>query len=51
MIQTRSSLFYNTSARHKRHEYDTSSASATQTTPVIQKKQECDTSATRKTQL
>ena len=42
----RSSLFYNTSARHKRHECDTNDTSATR---VRQERHECNTSATRTT--
>ena len=40
----RSSLFYNTSARHGRHECDTNDTSATR---VRHGRHECDTSATR----
>ena len=40
----RSSLIYNTSARHERHQCDTSDTSATQATRVQQK---CDTSGTQ----
>ena len=39
-----SSLFYNTSARHKRHKSNTR---ATWTTRVLHKRHECDTSVTR----
>ena len=39
-----SSLIYNTSARHKRHECDTSNTSATRATRVLHEWHECDTS-------
>ena len=39
----RSSLIYNTRARHQRHEWDTSDTNATR---VLQERHECDTSAT-----
>ena len=40
----RSSLIYNTSARHKRYEHDTNAALAAR---VRHERHECDTSATR----
>ena len=44
----RSSLIYNTIARHERHECDTSETRATQ---VLHKRHECSTRATRTTRL
>ena len=45
---SRSSINYNTSARHERHERDTNETSATR---VLHERHECDTSATRTTQV
>ena len=57
-----SSLFYNTTARHKRHEGDTNNMSETRVqqerhecntnaTEVLHKRHECNTSATRTTRV
>ena len=46
-LLARSSLFYNTSARHERHECNTNDTSATRTTRVQHECGRSDTSATR----
>ena len=46
-----SSLIYNTSVRHERHECDTSNKRATLATRVRHEKHECYTSATRTTRI
>ena len=47
LLRYRSSLIYNTSARHARHECDTSDTNARLVTRVTHQRHECDTSATR----
>ena len=62
LIYLRSSLIYNTSARHERHKCDTSDTNATRkgheqhecdtsATRVLHERHECDTSATRTTRV
>ena len=51
VLQFRSSLFYNTSARHEWHERDTSNTCTTQTTRATWVRHECCTSTTGTTRV